>query len=100
FGPLSGLGIAGSAIGTVVAQLLSATALLAVVVRGARRAGASLAPALPGIRSAARAGVPLVVRTLTLRASLLVTTYAVTVGASAADRPVALATHQVAITLW
>jgi putative MATE family efflux protein len=97
-GPVEGLGIAGSAIGTVVAQLLSAAALVAVVVRGARASGASLAPDLPGIRAAARAGVALVVRTVTLRAALLVTTYAVTVGAT--DRAVSLATHQVAITLW
>jgi putative MATE family efflux protein len=99
-GAFDGLGIAGSAIGTVLAQLLSALALLFVVVRGARASGASLAPDLPGIRSAGRAGVPLVIRTVTLRASLLVTTVAVTVGASGPDRPVALATHQVAITLW
>jgi putative MATE family efflux protein len=99
-GSFDGLGIAGSALGTVVAQLLSALALLAVVVRGARGSGASLAPDLPGIRAAMRAGVALVVRTLTLRASLLVTTYAVIVGTSAADRPASLAAHQVAITLW
>ena len=99
-GGFDGLGIAGSAIGTVIAQLLSAAALLAVVVRGARRSGASLRPDLAGIRGAARAGVALVVRTITLRAALLVTTFAVTVGASGPDRPVALATHQVAITLW
>ena len=97
-GSFDGLGLAGSAIGTVVAQLLSAGTLLAVVVRGARASGATLTPDLPGIRAAARAGVALVVRTVTLRASLLVTTYAVTVGAS--DRAVSLATHQVAITLW
>ena len=99
-GPWGGLGLAGSAIGTVVAQLLSALALGWIVVRGARASGASLAPDLPGIRAAARAGTALVVRTLTLRTSLLVTTFAITFGASAADRPVALATHQVAITLW
>jgi MATE family, multidrug efflux pump len=99
-GSFDGLGIAGSALGTVVAQLLSALALLAVVVRGARGSGASLAPDLPGIRAAMRAGVALVVRTLTLRASLLVTTYAVIVGTSVADRPASLAAHQVAITLW
>jgi len=97
-GSFDGLGIAGSAIGTVLAQLLSAGALLSVVVRGARASGASLTPDLPGIRAAARAGLALVIRTVTLRASLLVTTYAVTVGA--ADRAVSLATHQVAITLW
>ena len=99
-GAFDGLGIAGSAIGTVLAQVLSAAALLVVVVRGARASGASLAPDLPGIRSAARAGVALVIRTVTLRASLLVTTVAVTVGASGPDRAVALATHQIAITLW
>jgi len=97
-GSFDGLGIAGSAIGTVVAQVLSALALLWVVVRGARASGASLVPDLPGIRGAARAGVPLVIRTVTLRAALLVTTYAVTVGAT--DRALSLATHQVAITLW
>jgi len=97
-GGFGGLGIAGSATGTVVAQLLSAGGLLAVVVRGARRSGASLSPDLPGIRAAARAGVALVVRTVTLRAAFLVTTAAVTVGA--ADRAVALAAHQIAITLW
>lgn len=93
-----GLGLPGSAIGTVIAQVLCALALLYVVVRGARRSGASLAPDLAGIRAAARSGVPLVIRTLTLRAAFLVTTYAVTVGAT--DRAVSLATHQVALTLW
>jgi Na+-driven multidrug efflux pump len=42
-----------------------------------------------------------VIPTLTLRAALLVTTYAVTLGAvDAADSSVDLATHQLAITLW
>ncbi|WP_240755805.1 MATE family efflux transporter [Nocardioides iriomotensis] len=89
------LGIAGSAIGTDLAQLASAAALVWVVVRAARREGAPLRPDLPGVRRAARAGVALVVRTLTLRASLLVMTYgAATLGAAAT------ATHQLAITLW
>ena len=40
-------------------------------------------------------------RTLTLRAALLVTTYAVTLGAAdAAGQAVDLATHQLALTLW
>lgn len=97
-GDFDGFGIAGSAAGTVAAQLVSAAVLLAVVVRAARAEGASLAPDLPGIRAAARAGLALVVRTVTLRAAFVVTTYAVTVGAS--DRAVSLATHQVALTLW
>ena len=70
------LGIAGSALGTDLAQLGSAAALVAVVVRAARRRGrARCGRTWPGVRRAAHAGVALVVRTLTLRASLLVTTY-------------------------
>jgi putative MATE family efflux protein len=89
------LGIAGSAIGTDLAQLGSAVALVAVVVRAARHEGASLRPDLPGVRRAAHAGVALVIRTLTLRASLLVMTYgAATLGATAT------AAHQLAMTLW
>ncbi len=95
------LGIAGSAWGSVLAQVASATALAAVVVRAARAAGAPLRPDRPGIAAAARAGVALVIRTLTLRAALLVTTYAVTIGAATGrDQAVDLATHQLAFTLW
>ena len=100
-GSFDGLGIAGSALGSVLAQLASAGALVLVVARAARRAGASLRPDLPGIRTAARAAVALVIRTLTLRAALLVTTYAVTLGAADAhDQEVDLATHQLAMTIW
>jgi putative MATE family efflux protein len=98
-GPVAGMGLAGSAIGSVLAQVACAVALVAVVVRAARREGAHLSPDLPGIRAAARAAVALVIRTLTLRAALLVTTYAVTLGAGA-DSAVDLATHQLAMTLW
>jgi putative MATE family efflux protein len=95
-----GLGIAGSAIGSVLAQLASATVFVVVVVRAARRHHAPLRPDLPGIRRAAHAGTALVVRTLTLRAALLVTTYAVTVGALAGEQEVDLAAHQLATTIW
>jgi putative MATE family efflux protein len=97
----AGLGIAGSALGSVLAQAASAAAFLVVVARAAGRHGAPLRPDLPGIRAAARAGVPLVVRTLTLRTALVVTTYAVTLGAAGArEQEVDLATHQLAMTLW
>jgi MATE family, multidrug efflux pump len=88
-------GIAGSAIGTVVAQTAAGTALCAVVVRAARRQGAPLRPHRSGIRSAWRDGVPLMVRTLTLRAALVLSTFA-----AASISTVALAAHQVAFTLW
>jgi putative MATE family efflux protein len=89
------LGIAGSALGSVCAQVLAAVVLVAVVVRGT--AGLPLRPDLPGIRQAARAGAALVVRTVTLRAALLVTTFAVT---RLPGQSVSLATHQIAFTLW
>lgn len=89
------LGIAGAAIGTDLAQLAMAAALLTAVVRGAVAQGASLRPDLPGVRRAAHAGVPLVIRTLTLRAALLVMTYA-----AASLGATSMATHQLAHTLW
>jgi putative MATE family efflux protein len=92
------LGIAGSALGSVLAQVASAGVLVAVVVRAARREGAPLTPDRRGISTAARTGVPLVLRTLTLRACLLVGTYAATIAGR--DTEIDLATHQIAITLW
>src|SRR4051794_6012790 len=94
-GVVDGLGIAGSALGTLLAQVGSAVALVWVVVRAARREEAPLRPDLPGIRQAGRAGVPLIMRTLMLRASLLVMTYA---AASLGDAD--LATMQLALTIW
>jgi putative MATE family efflux protein len=91
----AGLGLAGSAIGTLVAQLGSAIALVWTVVRAARRESSSLRPDLPGIRQAGRAGVPLIMRTLMLRASLLVMTYA-----AARLGEADLATMQLALTIW
>jgi putative MATE family efflux protein len=90
-----GLGIAGSALGTVLAQTGMAAAFVVVVVRGARAHHAPLRPDLPGIRAAATAGVPLIVRTATLRAALLMATYVATAAGT-----VAIAAHQVAFTIW
>ncbi|WP_374228089.1 MATE family efflux transporter [Streptacidiphilus sp. ASG 303] len=91
----AGLGVAGSAWGTVVAQNGMAAAYLAVVLRGARRHRASLRPDPAGIRACARAGGPLLVRTLSLRAVLVIAT---AVAARLGD--VQVAAHQVAMTLW
>lgn len=91
----AGLGIAGSAWGTVIAQCAMAAVYLTVVVRGARRHGASLRPDAAGIRACARAGVPLLVRTLSLRAVLLIAT---AVAARLGDEDIAA--HQVVLTLW
>ncbi|HXH81049.1 MATE family efflux transporter [Nocardioides sp.] len=92
------LGIGGSALGSVIAQVASAWVLVAVVVRAARREHAPLTPDRAGIVAAAVTGIPLVLRTLTLRACLLIGTYAVTIAGR--DAEIDLATHQIAITLW
>ncbi|MCP9987315.1 MATE family efflux transporter [Streptomyces sudanensis] len=91
----AGFGIAGSAWGTVIAQCGMAVAYLAVVVRGARRHGASLRPDAAGIRASARAGVPLLIRTLSLRAVLMIAT---AIAARLGDVPVAA--HQIILSLW
>ncbi|MGY4961595.1 MATE family efflux transporter [Streptomyces sp. 900105245] len=91
----AGLGIAGSAWGTVIAQCGMAAVYLAVVVRGARRHGASLRPDAAGIRASAQAGVPLLVRTLSLRAVLMIATV---VAAHLGDADIAA--HQIILSLW
>lgn len=91
----AGLGIAGSAWGTVLAQWGMAAVYLTVVVRAARRHGATLRPDLGGIRASGRAGVPLLVRTLSLRAVLMIAT-AVAARLGDAD----IAAHQITLTLW
>ncbi|MCL6734320.1 MATE family efflux transporter [Streptomyces neyagawaensis] len=89
------LGIAGSAWGTVIAQCGMATAYLWVVVRGALRHGASLRPDTAGIRASAQAGAPLLVRTLSLRAILMIAT---AVAARLGDEDIAA--HQIILSLW
>ncbi|MFI8963241.1 MATE family efflux transporter [Streptomyces sp. NPDC053493] len=91
----AGLGIAGSAWGTVIAQYGMAAAYLFVVVRGARRHGASLRPDAAGIRASAQAGAPLLIRTLSLRAVLMIAT---AVAARLGD--VEVAAHQIVLSLW
>jgi putative MATE family efflux protein len=90
-----GLGVAGSALGTVIAQTGAAVWLGAIVVRGARRHAAPLRPDRPGILAAAAANVPLLARTLLLRVALLTMTFV-----AAAHGDVAIAGHQIAFTLW
>lgn len=85
------LGIRGAAAGTVLAQWFAAAWLVTVVVRRARRAHAPTRPRLAEIVDSARQGVPLLVRTITLRASLVLATL---VAARLGDIP--LAANQVA----
>ncbi|MFC1410541.1 MATE family efflux transporter [Streptacidiphilus sp. N1-12] len=89
------LGIAGSALGTVLAQWGMAAAYLGVVVRGARRTGARLRPDPDGIKACATAGTPLLIRTLSLRAVLLIAT-----AVAARLGNTAMAAEQIAMSLW
>ncbi|WP_143094213.1 MATE family efflux transporter [Streptacidiphilus jiangxiensis] len=98
----AGLGIAGSALGTVIAQWGMAAAYLTVVLRGIRvnHSGpgswwTGLRPDVPGIRASATAGVPLLVRTLSLRAILLLAT-----AVAARLGNTSIAAHQIAMSLW
>lgn len=91
----AGMGIAGAAVGTVIAQTGFAVGLGIVVLRAARRSHASLRPTPGRIFVAAAAGAPLLVRTLALRATLLLTTW---VAARLGDVPVAA--FQVSMTIW
>lgn len=91
----AGMGIAGSALGTVLAQTGMAAAYVRVVHREARRHDTPLRPDLPGVRAAASASIPLLIRTALLRLTLLVGTFL-----AARYGTVALAAHQVAYSLW
>jgi putative MATE family efflux protein len=90
-----GLGLAGSAWGTVIAQSAGACVYLAVVARGARRAGVGLAVDRAGLRTSATAATGLIVRTLALQVALVVTT---AMAAHQGDE--AIAAHQIAFRIW
>jgi len=90
-----GLGLVGSAVGTSMTQTAIAIALARPVLRAARRAGLPLRPHPPGIRQSAAAGAPLLLRTVTLRVSLLLTTEV-----AASLGPGTLAAHHVAFAVW
>lgn len=89
------MGIAGSGLATALAQIGMALALGWVVVRAARARSVSLRPAVGGIMNNARAGFPLLIRTLTLRVAILLT-----VACATALGEVPLAAHQIVNSVW
>ncbi|MDR5701659.1 MATE family efflux transporter [Agromyces aerolatus] len=90
-----GLGLAGSATGTVIAQWAMVLVYLIVVARHAARVGANPRPHRAGLRRGAASGGWLFLRTVSLRAALLLATWSAT-----ALGPDELAAYQVAITLF
>jgi putative MATE family efflux protein len=91
----AGLGIAGSATGTVITQVGMAVAYAVVAVRAARQHGAHLYPDWAGIRASAGASFALLVRTAALRVYLLIAVWI-----AARSGTAALAAHTVATNLW
>ncbi|HLF76315.1 MAG TPA: MATE family efflux transporter [Dehalococcoidia bacterium] len=89
------MGIAGSALGTVLAQTAAAFAYLRVVVLGARRAGIKLLPDWQGVRQSFAASAPLVLRNLAIRAVVAIATVIAARLGSAE-----VAAHQVAFNVW
>lgn len=93
-----GWGIGGSGAGTALVQLSMGAWLIAVVVRGVRRRlghSVSLRPSLSGLGGGMREGLPLFLRTLTLRVAILLT-----VATAASLGAIPLAAHQVVNALW
>ena len=90
-----GLGIAGSALGTVIAQWAAIGVFLAVVLPAIRAQGVSLALSLDGVSRSFRASAPLLVRNVSLR---IVVVLAAAVAARIGEAE--LAAHQVAFAVW
>lgn len=89
------LSVAGSAIGTSIAQWAMAAVYLVMVGRNAGKHGVSLKPDWHGIRAMTKVGSWLMLRTLSLRLAILATVVVVT-----AQGAVNLAAHQLAMTIF
>jgi putative MATE family efflux protein len=90
-----GWSVTGSAVGTSLAQWAMACVYVVMVRQNAVRHGVSLLPSWRGIRSITKVGSWLMLRTLSLRAAILVTVLVVT-----AQGAVNLAAHQLAMTIF
>lgn len=89
------LGVLGAGLGTALIQTLMALALARTIFRQARRHHVSLKLRGAGILSSIRKGIPLIVRTASLRLAILVQTAA----ASALSVEILAANH-IAMTMW
>ncbi|WP_187977062.1 MATE family efflux transporter [Mycetocola sp. JXN-3] len=91
----AGLGIGGSALGTVIAQWLMVVAYMLVIARHARRVHARIRPSRVGVRDSARAGGWLLLRTASLRAAMLLA-----IGTAAGLGDPELAGFQITMTVF
>ncbi len=88
-------GIAGAGAGTAFAQTFMGATLALILIKKARFHGVSLLPSGTGVLRSLREALPLIVRTLSLRAAILLQiTAATSVGT------IALASNQITMTFW
>lgn len=89
------LGIAGAALGTSVAQTGMGAVAATIVARKARSHNVSLGFSGPGILGSVRTAIPLIVRTIAMRVTLLLL-----IAGATGMGTTALAAHQIALTCW
>jgi len=90
-----GLSVAGSALGTSIAQWLMALVYIVMVARRAAGLGVRMAPDLRGVLSLAQVGSWLMLRTASMRLAILATVFV-----AGAQGPVNLAAHQLTMTIF
>lgn len=91
----AGLGVAGAGFGTAIAQSAMGCYLTWRFLRISQALGVSLRPSGGGVLKSLRNSVPLIIRTISLRLSLLLQ-----VAAATALGTVALATNQIVSAMW
>jgi putative MATE family efflux protein len=91
----AGMGVAGAALGTVLAQWASVLAYVAVVRRGLREDGVPLGLSWTGVVQSFRASAPLFVRNLSMRAVIILSAFV-----AASFGSVELAAHQVTFAIY
>ncbi|MDO5676200.1 MAG: MATE family efflux transporter [Propionibacteriaceae bacterium] len=89
------MGIGGAGLGTALAETALGLTAALLVARHARRARARLRPSWTEMMSSLAVGVPLLLRTVTLRIALLITTFV-----AAKQGTAGLAAHHVAMQVW
>ncbi|HHT13664.1 MAG TPA: MATE family efflux transporter, partial [Propionibacterium sp.] len=90
-----GMGIGGAGLGTALAETALGATAAYLVARQARRVGATLRPSWAEMMGSLAVGVPLLLRTVTLRIALLVTTFV-----AAKQGTAGLAAHHVVMQIW
>ncbi|QRV02163.1 MATE family efflux transporter [Arcanobacterium phocisimile] len=90
-----GWGIIGAGLGTALAQTSMALVLIVIIARRARAEHTSLLASGAGVLGSLAQAIPLIIRTLSLRAAILL----LIAGASGLGT-VALATNQIVMTVW